>query len=350
MPPELNRMLRTIKELDLKSEDLGAQIQENCDALMRLPTTKGSADDVETLRERIKTDQALLIQWAEEKVQLALQGHELLDMYMSNLETDVAALQQELQDAGILDDVYAMEDSYPMETEPQTVRRGNSRLHYASLDLEPAVSLPATAPPSRKASLSRQQSDYGSEAGYGTGNEAMAWEATVAPKTQTRQRRGGDEYGTGSRRRAASAAVHKTTAAVAALEEDDTFGTGRIDAPTASVAGTGAIAELGSIPAVAGVLMMEPFVPGLDHSAKEPQAPGQALTETDISPSLVGRVAEVFWPDEGNPEGSLWYLVKIESVDMIQKTASIRYQNGEMEEALSLVEVARDGHMRLLTI
>jgi hypothetical protein len=102
--------------------------------------------------------------------------------------------------------------------------------------------------------------------------------------------------------------------------------------------------------AVAGVLMMEPFVPGLDHPAKEPQAPGQALTETDISPSLVGRVAEVFWPDEGNPEGSLWYLVKIESVDMIQKTASIRYQNGDMEEALSLVEVARDGHMRLLTI
>lgn len=93
---------------------------------------------------------------------------------------------------------------------------------------------------------------------------------------------------------------------------------------------------------------LEPFVPGLVEAAKEPQAPGRPLTISDIGPALVGRVAEVYWPDEDNPEGSLWYLVKIESVDMAGQTASIRYQNGEMEEKLSLAEVAREGHMLLI--
>ena len=74
------------------------------------------------------------------------------------------------------------------------------------------------------------------------------------------------------------------------------------------------------------------------------------MTEEDIGPNLVGCVAEVFWPDEADPEGSSWYLVKIESVDMQSKTASIRYQNGEMEPTLSLLEVAKEQHMMLINM
>jgi hypothetical protein len=95
---------------------------------------------------------------------------------------------------------------------------------------------------------------------------------------------------------------------------------------------------------------MAELVPGLAHAAREPQAPGRPLTEQDINQNLVGRIAEVYWPDETNPSGSLWYLVKIESVDLQRMTASIRYQNGEMEPDLSLLEVARDEHMMLVNM
>jgi len=63
---------------------------------------------------------------------------------------------------------------------------------------------------------------------------------------------------------------------------------------------------------------------------------------------LVGKVAEVFWEDEADASASMWYLVKVESVDLPTKTACVRYQNGEVETNLSLVEAARDGIMLLV--
>ena len=113
--------------------------------------------------------------------------------------------------------------------------------------------------------------------------------------------------GFGSRRRAASAAIHATTAAVAALEEDD-YGANAAAVATGGGGGGGADLGMGAVPGV----VLEPFVVG--------------------------------------PTGSLWYLVKIESVDLQTMTASIRYQNGEMENQLSLLEVARDGHMMLVNM
>ena len=150
--------------------------------------------------------------------------------------------------------------------------------------------------------------------------------------------------GFGSRRRAASAAIHATTAAVAALEEDD-YGANAAAVATGGGGGGGADLGMGAVP----VVVLEPFVHGLAHAAKEPQAPGRAFTEQDINQGLIGQIAEVCWPDDG-PTGSLWYLVKIESVDLQTMTASIRYQNGEMENQLSLLEVARDGHMMLVNM
>lgn len=141
--------------------------------------------------------------------------------------------------------------------------------------------------------------------------------------------------GYGSRRRAASAAVHATAAAVAALDEDEAYA-------------DPSVRDVGATDLASTQFALEPFVPGLVEAAKEPQAPGKPLTLNAIGPALVGRIAEVFWPDDKNPADSLWYLVKIESVNMAAQTASIRYQNGEMEEALSLADVAKEGHMLLI--
>lgn len=174
MPAELNRLLRTIKELDIKSEgaqnrgcfnfavclglingshcqisaylaELAAQIQENFEAVMAKSPGKGDAAEVAAMRKRIEDDQALLIQWAEEKVQLALMGHDLLEMHQEVLAQDQSALYHELTEMGLMqDDAYGVDDGYGLELqvpEPTGRRGGASRLQYAgSFDsLEPAA-------------------------------------------------------------------------------------------------------------------------------------------------------------------------------------------------------------------
>jgi len=265
---------------------------------------------------------------------------------MANLADNLNLFKEELVEQGIEVDGYV--DEYAMDVappEPQG-RRSGSRMQFATPydSLEPQVSLDprGTAVGNRKSnqislSLSRQ-TEYGSE-GYGTGSDVIGWDTSKQQRgggSNRRNNAGGGDQGYGSRRRAASASVHATTAAVAALDDDEYANGGaaipRADMDPYQVA---AMAEL---------------VPGLAHAAREPQAPGRPLTEQDINQNLVGRIAEVYWPDETNPSGSLWYLVKIESVDLQRMTASIRYQNGEMEPDLSLLEVARDEHMMLVNM
>lgn len=48
--------------------------------------------------------------------------------------------------------------------------------------------------------------------------------------------------------------------------------------------------------------------------------PGRPLRDSDISPSLEGQRAEMFWPDD-----NLWYLVEIATVDMRTHQVRIMY-------------------------
>ena len=63
----------------------------------------------------------------------------------------------------------------------------------------------------------------------------------------------------------------------------------------AAAAGGAAAAGQALQPAV-----LPPFVPGLRPAAPKPQAPGRLLTIADINEALVGRVAELFWPNDDN--------------------------------------------------
>lgn len=62
-----------------------------------------------------------------------------------------------------------------------------------------------------------------------------------------------------------------------------------------------------------------------------------------IGPVLEGRHAELYWPPDG-----MWYLIEIQSVDVVRRTARIIYMTGEIEEALNLDDVARDKQMLLV--
>jgi len=83
--------------------------------------------------------------------------------------------------------------------------------------------------------------------------------------------------------------------------------------------------------------------PGMRTSAPAPQAVGRLLTNADISVTLKGRRAELFWPDD-----NLWYLIEVTDVDVAGKRAAATYVTGETEE-LDLAEIVREGHMSLVT-
>ncbi|KDD72157.1 hypothetical protein H632_c3773p0, partial [Helicosporidium sp. ATCC 50920] len=86
-----------------------------------------------------------------------------------------------------------------------------------------------------------------------------------------------------------------------------------------------------------------PLLPGLEHAAEQPQAPGRLLTAADIGPGLVGRRAELYWPDN-----NLWYVIEIQSVDLVSRKASIFYTTGEAE-VLDLDDICKEGHLSLIT-
>jgi hypothetical protein len=70
---------------------------------------------------------------------------------------------------------------------------------------------------------------------------------------------------------------------------------------------------------------------------------GRVLTQADISPSLVGKQAELLWPFDG-----LWYLIKIKAVNVADGTADILYLTGETEAGLPLEEIAVKKEMRII--
>uniref|UniRef100_A0A383WNT0 Alfin N-terminal domain-containing protein n=1 Tax=Tetradesmus obliquus TaxID=3088 RepID=A0A383WNT0_TETOB len=81
---------------------------------------------------------------------------------------------------------------------------------------------------------------------------------------------------------------------------------------------------------------------GSASGSKNPSPGTRQLMPHDVSPMLVGAMAELFWPDDG-----LWYPVRIERLDPGSRTAKILYLPGLEEEDLDLDDIIRDGHMML---
>lgn len=81
----------------------------------------------------------------------------------------------------------------------------------------------------------------------------------------------------------------------------------------------------------------EPYVP-----ADAPSEEGRPLVLEDVSPSLVGRKAELLWPDDAK-----WYLIVFLELDVKSRTAKVCYATGE-EEKLSLDEVIQNKELMLL--
>ena len=390
MPCELTRVLTMMRELDLKSVEMQQNVESMVTTIIQLQAqaatdpAKGSdkgdaASTVEALKGTLHENQALLMQWAEEKVQLAIVGYELLMSQQKSLDEDVHNLTQFLSDTGQLEDYMPDEyhgvqhdmNVYESSDLPGSVarsgRRGGSTSRGAgyttSADVyeeEPVASkqiqqqqgqkiplrttIPLTV--NRQPSPQHVYDDGDSGKNIGTKRRRAAAMANTAAPPQETSRSG--------RRTAAGLA----TAAVMAVQYDDEE-YAAVDHKASAAAAAAAQQQAAAVAAakkqqaapaqdpalLAQPIPLAPFIPGLAESSKEPQAARRKLEEKDIGMGLVGKVAEVFWEEA---DASAWYLVKVESVDLAAKTACVRYQNGEVETNLSLVEAAREGIMLLV--
>eukprot|EP00887_Chlorella_sp_A99_P003614 scaffold7.g3614.t1 len=358
--------------------DLAAQIQDNVELVLAQPAAGGggrragggAADEVADLRARVDADQRLLVQFAEEKVQLAVAGYDLLDSHLAQLDIDIRDLGEELAAVGgkhccqtvmglrtygalgeALGDYSLGGDDDPAFPASSARRNGGGgRLRdVPSFDsLDPSAVGAASELRRRSAATAAQVSLSGLEggatpAGGASGAPAAAGGALVSGL--------GEAYAPPRRQRAAAVAAHVAAAAVAAMEEEE----GVLEQQPSSAAAH----------PQGGAVALPPFVAGLAPAAPAPQASGRLLNAGDICESLVGRVAELFWPADNN-----WYLIRraappafrrlpsvalrapasvtFQSVDLAARRADILYNTGE-QESLSLDDIQRDGHCSLIS-
>jgi hypothetical protein len=71
---------------------------------------------------------------------------------------------------------------------------------------------------------------------------------------------------------------------------------------------------------------------------------GRPVTADDVSRALIGRQAELFWPDDAK-----WYMTTIVDIDPDTYQAKVQYHTGEFE-ALDLEDVIQDGQLSLLPV
>ncbi|KAG2434312.1 hypothetical protein HYH02_012334 [Chlamydomonas schloesseri] len=321
LPTELQRILNTIKALDEKCNDLSAEVQANTSTLLSLPPAyQQPGPEYEEVLNRVAASQKMLLQFADEKVQLAQQAHDLLEMHALELERVTDDLEKELRknnpDGGL---------DYLQDFTLDTGRGKTPRLDEFNMSLQQELSLP---PPPAAAPA------------------AAPKKAAAAANVASKGKRPRDEdggaggAGGGAPTPAGPQAVKKKASTAAPLNsQPSTFEDYQIESLPAYEE-PGAAAEANPVP------FMRPPPAGYKASSSRPQASTggnvRYLMLEDIGDGLVGRHAELFWPDD-----NLWYLIEIQEVYVAQREARVLYSTGDFE-TLSLEETARDMHMVLI--
>lgn len=289
LPPELIRIFNLIKSLDDKCEELLEEIRKEPELILEQSQNSSSRSslkqDVIAAQLQLKRNHKLLMQFSDEKYRLSQQAFEVLQMHYIQLAGDMGSLKQELHDqAGALDGY----EEQSVQPEPRRLTRAKD---------------------GKKERMSSSTRAHSGISGL-----------TPQPATPP----------------------HSTQSVSAQLGPPDLTTDVRMQEAMLSM-NQGQSQRLEDMPISEDVLFQVRPPPGMSHSAKSPQAPGRLLTNDDISSSLQGRKAELFWPDD-----NLWYLIEIHRVDVVARSAQIIYTTGETE-ILNLDEIVQEGHMSLIT-
>ncbi|DBA99964.1 TPA: hypothetical protein ACH3X1_013838 [Trebouxia sp. C0004] len=324
LPSELQRLLKTIQDLDERSQVLTLQIQDNVDECLNMPSQIArkpgldSQNEVADLRKKIEDEQRMLMQWSEERLALAQSLLGLLELHFTQANKDITAFDSELQvqnanmEGGMLEmytspadlrkqqvaDLQAKrqeKEARRRQKEVEQVERQNAAAVVASPGPQVPPHFPAPAARPHSARSARFAEGVGVANGQSEGHLSHA-QKRRSPHTSPR-----------------------------------------------GMALAGAAGGQGHVHTEPHDMPMPHWAPpGMSHAGSAPQAGGRLLTYHDIIHELQGRRAELYWPDD-----NLWYLISIEHVDLLTQKASIMYSTGETEE-LNLHDIVKEGHMSLI--
>lgn len=323
LPAELQRILNTIKVLDERSVELSDTIMRAVEAFLALPQLykhKGDealTNSIKAAEKEIQDKQAMLLQFADEKVGLAQHAYDLLELHCSELLTVLDDFEGEFKANGQFDLEFVAPYSLggpPTSDAPRRSHKGE--IWDGPNDTPTAGSAPRKHPPGSQKSAAHKrirELDDGSGTPHTAGRHGHGPAHTLS-KRKTNQAMGSmavpgggpvvEELAGGGGGEGSSGVPHG----------DEQVALSFINAPPA----------------------------GLKHAHHAPQVPGRLLTHNDINDELRERHAELYWPADG-----LWYLIEIQSVDIPSKKAGIVYFTGETEE-LDLDEIINEGHLSLM--
>eukprot|EP00798_Chlamydomonas_sp_ICE-L_P014781 gene14781-20831_t len=370
MPPELQRIMQTIKALDEKCIEITDAIQQGVTQLLGMPPkhlqTEGPSEEYLVLSKRVESGQKMLQQFALEKVQLAQQAYDLMELHAIELDKQIDEFESDLRAQGLLE---APSDSYmqgfnielPAPVGPPPPGLPSSvppRIKVPKTEpVDWSIGTPADTPvqpmlPSLKRAMTtkshkRLREDIGAQP------QTVALTPSSAPlESASKPFVGGSNsggMGMGLQKRRVSNPVHMPLLSPMPGTEDGVF---PLQPPMMEIGGPESVqhaftpqtpaADVMPAPQFIGFRSQPPL--GFRESASKPQSPKphKYLYLKDISSGLRGRHAELFWPDD-----KLWYLIEIQEV--ILQTARIMYTTGEVEE-LELEEIARDNHMVVIPL
>eukprot|EP00192_Tetraselmis_astigmatica_P025441 CAMPEP_0117655924 /NCGR_PEP_ID=MMETSP0804-20121206/4533_1 /TAXON_ID=1074897 /ORGANISM="Tetraselmis astigmatica, Strain CCMP880" /LENGTH=280 /DNA_ID=CAMNT_0005462297 /DNA_START=44 /DNA_END=886 /DNA_ORIENTATION=+ len=233
-----------IKEIDEKVSTLSTQVRQDVDRCLNLvPQSSWKSPngeqykEVAELRSTIESRQQMLVQLAEEKVQLAIQSYELVDQHLSILNSNMKEFAEE---------------------EAQANAAEND-------DIAPVI-LPSSVEPAPMPPLPRRPSGS-----YMQGSKKQAEKKTGGEK-RVRDRERDPEL------------IPKTPKRANSQQQLMPI-TDTLETPIAS-----------ELPKPDG--RQQSAIAGLKAAAPNLQALGRLLTHVDITPELRGRHAELFWPED----------------------------------------------------
>ncbi|GAX73109.1 hypothetical protein CEUSTIGMA_g562.t1 [Chlamydomonas eustigma] len=344
LPPDLQRHLNTIKALDEKCALLSDVLQRNVNQLLLMPSahTTGVTEEYLDLSKRVESDQRQLLQFADEKVLVAQQVYDLIEMYALDVEKNIDDLEGDLRISGAIDN--GGMDYYGSPGFSLDASHGrNPRVEdWTAVGPSP---LDALASPLPDLVLKRPVSSLiptftvKKEHKYEDLKTALASSSSSAAAETAAATHG-------ARRAAAAAArvqnhgLASTVRTLAYTAPAAVLKQGGAETDNEKSGGAAIKSEDVEMQAPPAFLGQRPE--GLQDAAPKLQAAGKYLYPEDINEALVGRHAELFWPDD-----SMWYLIEIQHVNMDTKMSRIMYMTGELEE-LDLAEIARDMHMSII--
>jgi len=122
LPVEQQRNFNLMRELDGRAQNIMQEIEQNADDFLKM-SRGGNSDKKKELASKIQRLYSKAKEYADDKVQLAIQTYELVDKHIRRLDSDLARFESEIKNGGGVSAASPREE----QTQPSVTKRGRKR-------------------------------------------------------------------------------------------------------------------------------------------------------------------------------------------------------------------------------